>query len=418
MKKKILFFSAYLILSAAIFAQDIDDLIELVRVNGYQNEYGKFEKESLGVEKEKIDRTNRDGISLDIDSEHKDYRDSDEDSSETTAELKYDFLILDATYDNLDGDSSAAVGVEKDLKDLIYSEKSHEMKNFIYEQEQRLNEVSENMDNEIIELIELYREYKDAELQIEFEKSLIPSLLAELETVEKKYELGTGTEFDYKYALMSLENQKNDISNLEDEIEKLRKSFYLKYRLEVKSGYLEDFDGEIELDQESFAHIGERDMENLDLDEKISQENLKYSKYENKMPSIELGTQYELEDEYWTVYLSLSKNIFEYDDDSKLEEINLQELALKKKELEKNTEDDRASYWDEYKTLKKELENLEREFEVKELEYRIDKKKYDIGTKDFIDYRETYDEYRELNVEYINKKNELYAFIEKLKYRR
>ena len=418
MKKKILFFSVYLILSAAILAKDVDDLIEFVKENGYQSEYGEFEKESLAVEKEKIDRMNKDGVSVEVDSEYADYRDSEEDISETTAKLQYDFLILDATYDNLDGDSSAAVGVEKDLKDLIYSEKSHEMKNFTYEQEQRLNEVSENMDNEIIELIELYREYKDAELQLEFEKSLIPTLQVELETVEKKYELGTGTEFDYKYALMSLENQKNDISSLEDELEQLRESFYLKYKLELKEGDLEDFAGDTELGQENFSHIGERDMENLELDEKISQENLKYSKYEDKMPSIEVGTQYELEDEYWRVYLSVSKNIFEYDDESELEEINQQELAVEKKELEKSNEDDRASYWNEYKSLKKEFENLEKEFEVKELEYRIDKKKYEIGTKDFVDYRETYDEYRELNVDYIKKKNELYAFIEKLKYRR
>ena len=41
-----------------------------------------------------------------------------------------------------------------------------------------------------------------------------------------------------------------------------------------------------------------------------------------------------------------------------------------------------------------------------------------MGTKDFVDYRESYDDYRQINVDYLKKKNELYAFVEKIKYRR
>lgn len=419
MKKKIIFFSVYLLLSAAIFARNLDELVNIIKQNGYQNEYGEFEKESLDVEEKKINRTNRDGISVNLDSKYTDYNGSDnEDLSETTAELQYDFFTFDASYDHLDGDSSAAVGVEKDIKDLIYSEKSHNMEIFQYDKQQSLNTISENIDNEIIDFIDLYQDYKDTELELEFQKSLLPTLEGELEILKKQFELGTGTKFDYEYALMTLENQNADIANLEDEIKKIRESFYLKYRLDIKEGELEDFDGNTELALEDFKHIGERDIENLVLDEKVSQENLDYSKYDNKMPTIEVGTKYELEDEYWTVYLSFSKNLFEYDDTSALEDINLKELEVKKEELQKSNENDKLSYWNEYKTLSKEFYNLERELSVKELEYKIDKKKYEMGTKDFVDYRESYDDYRQINVDYLKKKNELYAFVEKIKYRR
>ncbi len=419
MKKRIIFFSVYLLLSVASFAKNLDELVNVIKQNGYQNEYGEFEKESLDVEEKKIKRTNRDGASLSVDSRYTDYsNDDDEDASKTSAEVKYDFLIFDASYDHLDGDSSVAVGLEKDMKDLIYSKKSHNTEVFQYEKQQRLNGISENVDNEIIDFIELYKEYKDVELEIEFQKSLIPTLEAELEILKKKFDLGTGTELDYRYALMTLENQKSDIANLESELKKINQSFYLKYRLDVKEGELDDFDGSTELQLEDFEYIGERDSENLVLDEKISSENLDYSRYDSRIPNIDVGTKYELEDEYWTVYLSFSKNLFEYGDTSKLEEINLKELEVKKEELQKSNENERASYWNEYKTLSKEFQNLERELSVKELEYRIDKKKYEMGVKEFTDYRDTYDDYRQLKVNYLKKKNELYAFVEKIKYRR
>ncbi|WP_319201817.1 TolC family protein [uncultured Ilyobacter sp.] len=415
--KKLTILSLSMILSLHSYALTLDEMIKDVEKRGYSKEFKEFEENRLEIEKIKIDRINRDGIDLEAESDYSDSDDGKEFDSSLTA--TYDFFKYYAEFDHEDGESEEELfGVEKDLRDIFYSEKKYSSAVFSYDKDYRLNIEEETIEEEVLGLITLYQNYMDKKLELELKEKLHPRLVKDMENLKKEVEIGTGTEFDYRYSEMLVENSISDIEQLKKDIEKLKVDFYDLYKVDTLDEEIENLAEIPNLEKEDFNGIGERSVENSKLLIEKSKENYKYSKYENKWPSLTAGTFYDTVSDGWVVSLELSKTLFEYDDTSNLYQLEIQELELERDREVENSKNLKKDFENQYYTLVKDLQNLERENKLFEMKYEIYKMKYEQGSDSYINYAEKYDEYVENSVELERKRNELNALIYEIKYRR
>ena len=67
---------------------------------------------------------------------------------------------------NYNSEDEAVYGIEKSLKDLIYSESKNQLKQLEYTKEIDRIDYKKNLETQKIDLLNLYKEYKNSELEI------------------------------------------------------------------------------------------------------------------------------------------------------------------------------------------------------------------------------------------------------------
>lgn len=413
MKKKFIYLF-FLLSSVNLMGVTLDDLIYELESGGYSREFRGLEEDSLRIEERKIELIDRDGIEVDGSSSYSDDNRGRGASSDLSA--KYDIFKYQGSYDHERGDTQRElIGIEKDLKDLFYSERRYESTLFDYTSRYRLNLEDARLEEDTLGLISLYREYMDALLELRLKNELLPGLQGEYEAIRKHFEVGTGTEVDYRYSEVRLINAESEIAQLEDDIKKLRKDFYENYRISLGEREIERVVPSFS--EDSLGTIGSRDLENIDLQLKQARENYSYSKYDNKWPEINAGSFYDSVNDGWLVSLSLNKVLFEYDDTSELFLVEAERLQVEYEQKEKSVAGLRRDYENRYTSLTRETENLKRQRDVDEMKYNIYRLMYEQGTKSYIDYVEQYDEFVSSSIAYDKKSNELDALVYEIKYR-
>lgn len=414
MKKiSILFLS--LSLALQVHAMTLDDMIKTLQTKGYSNSFKELETDRLNIEETKVNLIDRDGVDIDADSEY--YNDSEKFDSSLSAQ--YDIFKYSADYNHATGETEKElIGIEKELKDIFFSDREYETNIFSYDKKYRLNIENEEVEEEILAVISLYQTYMDTKLELDLKEKLHPGLLSDMEKLKKEFELGSGTEFDYMYSQMLVDNSTTDIKQLKIDIEKLKVDFYDLYKIDLTGKEVEYFPPAEKLEKETFENIGKRDLENSDLMLEKSKENYRYSKYDNKWPDITAGTFYDTVDDQVVLSLELEKTLFEYDDTSDLYEVEINELELEKEKTLNEVENLRKDFENRYSSLLKEVENFKRENIISKRKYEIYKLKYEQGSESYTDYIEKYDEYVENSISLEKKNNELNALIYEIKYRR
>lgn len=413
MKKKYLLFFIILC-SVNSFGVTLDDLIGELESDGYSREFKELEIKDLNIEEEKINLIDRDGVDLSGDSYY--FDDDNGKEFESSVSAKYDFLKYEGTYDHENGRTDRELfGVEKNLKDLLYSERSYRTNLFQYQREYRLNLEKERLEEDIIGLIELYRSYMDTLLELQLRETLLPSLESEYEVNKKHFEVGTGTEVDYKYSRVRFLNAKADIEQLEKDLAKLRLDFYEDYK--VSLGEREIKKVQMEFSENYIGNIGTRDLENIRLLKDEASENYSYSKYDNKWPDLNAGSYWDTVSDGWLLSLGFNKTLFEYDDTSDLLLVEKERLQVEYLQKQNEVAGLQRNYENRYASLTKESESLRRQQEVDEMKYEIYKLMYEQGTKSYIDYVEKYDDYVDSSIALDKKVNELDALIYEIKYK-
>lgn len=413
--KKIYIIFLSLSLTLQIHAMTLDDMIRDIQTKGYSNDFKELETNRLNIEETKVNLTDRDGVDIEADSDY--YNESEE--FDSTFSAQYDIFKYSAEYDHATGDTDEElIGVEKELKDIFFSDRKYETNIFSYDKEYRLNLENEDVEEEILAVISLYQTYMDTKLELDLKEKLHPGLISDMEKLKKEFELGAGTEFDYMYSQMLVENSTSDIKQLNEDIKKLKTDFYDLYKIDLSGEEIEYFSPAEKLEKEIFENIGKRDLENSDLLLEKSKENYKYSKFDNKWPDITAGAFYDTVDGQVVVSLQLEKTLFEYDDSSQLYEVEINELQLEKEKTLNEVNNLRKDFENKYSSLLKEVSNLKRENNILEKKYEIYKLKYEQGSESYTDYIEKYDEYVENSITLEQKNNELNALIYEIKYRR
>lgn len=147
-----------------------------------------------------------------------------EDAFETTGRVQYGPVYFEGTQ-NYNSEDEAVFGIEKSLKDLIYSDSKSQLKQLEYTKEMDRLDYMKNLETQKINLLNLYKEYKNSELEIAIKKSGIDKLLVEEKKMKKSYELGAVPKIELDSIQYSIKNMQLEIEVLKRNMAKLREKF-------------------------------------------------------------------------------------------------------------------------------------------------------------------------------------------------
>ena len=308
------------------------------------------------------------------------------------------------------------IGVSKTLNDYFgYSDNNYNKKtNQISRNIQKItNETTKN--SEIRDLIDLYKNYKNKEKEIEQEALTMEDTKKDYVIQEKKYEVGTASKYDYELAKNEYENSQLKYENLGRELQILREQFTI-YNIKLpEKGKLDDLK-KVELKKDDFYGLRLSEAETIELNTQLNAEQLKKEIIDYKYPKLTGDIGYSLKNHSVVAGLSVSKSFKRYNDtveDLKNEADKLKlQYEQKKNELISNVGQQMITYTT-YQTNELTAENT---MNIKKREYEIYAKKYELGVDTYSNYVEKRNNYKKAVMDYETAKNELAAFTKKIKY--
>ena len=308
------------------------------------------------------------------------------------------------------------IGISKELNDYFgYSDnKYNKSTNDISRNIQKINnETTKN--SEIRDLIDLYKDYKNKEKEIEQEKLTLEDSKRDYAIQSEKWNLGTTTLYDFELAKTEYENSQLKYENLERELKILGEKFMIyNVKLPEKSE-LEDLK-KVELKKEDFYDLRLSEAESIELNGKLNDEKLRKESIDYKYPKLTADFGYSLKNHSVVFGLGVTKTFKRYNDtieDLKNEKEKLElQYAQKKNELLSNVGQQMITYTT-YETNEITAENT---MNITKRNSEIYAKKYELGVDTFENYVEKRNEYRKAVKDYEKAKNELAAFTKKIKY--
>ena len=308
------------------------------------------------------------------------------------------------------------IGISKTLNDYFgYSDNNYNKKtNQISRNIQKItNETTKN--SEIRDLIDLYKNYKNKEKEIEQEALTMEDTKKDYAIQAKKYEVGTASKYDYELAKNEYENSQLKYENLGRELQILGEQFTI-YNVKLpEKGKLDDLK-KVELKKDDFYGLRLSEAETIELNTQLNAEQLKKEMIDYKYPKLTGDIGYSLKDHSVVAGLSVSKSFKRYNDtveDLKNEADKLKlQYEQKKNELMSNVGQQMITYTT-YQTNELTAENT---MNIKKREYEIYSKKYELGVDTYSNYVEKRNNYKKAVMDYETAKNELAAFTKKIKY--
>ncbi|MEG0300686.1 MAG: TolC family protein [Cetobacterium sp.] len=411
MKKGIFLFC---LIVQTVFSKSVslDNLIDELNKTSYENEIYKV-KEKRDLEREKVYKLDSlNGVNVEVENEY-----SDEDNVyKTKGRVKYADFYID-TEKWKDDDSSYSYGVEKNIKDLIFSKSDSNLEKLRLSKKVELIEFENNLQLQKIELINLYRDYKEVQLEITIRENALKILSGEKKILQKSYEMGATSKIDLDSLVYSYKNIELEIGNLKKEIFNIRKQFFYSFKIDLKDKELEDMNASILNLDRYIAKIGERDTEKARLEKEIVEKNVKYLDYSNKMPELYLGVERDEKIDENRVYLKVSKDIFYKDLELMDEKSSLTEKEIKLSQKTLDVKSERLRYERELYSLIKNLEVTSNDRALEESKYNIKKLENQLGKIRYLDVMESFNDYLELKIKEEKSKNNLNAFVYELKIR-
>lgn len=326
-------------------------------------------------------------------------------------EIKYGILY----YKNEYNFTKNKIGISKALNDLIYSDYKYnlEVNNLKKEKQKIRNEATKNL--EIRNLIDLYKNYKNKEYELEQEKISLEGKKKDYTILQKKYEIGDASKYDYDLAEYEYKVKQLRVDNLEKELKIYGEQFIL-YNVTLNSNdKLEDLKM-IELSKEDFYNLRLSEVDSLKIDSELNNLETKKQTFEYKYPKVTADANYNFETKNATVGIGITK-IFKVEN-SVIENLKIESEKLKKEYDQKKNEliSNVGRQMINYTTLQTNEIIKRKTVEITRENYEIFKKKYELGTDSFSNYVEKRNTYEKAKIDYIIAKNELAAFTQQIKY--
>lgn len=333
-----------------------------------------------------------------------------EDAFETTGRVQYGPIYFEGTK-NYNSEDEAVYGIEKSLKDLIYSESKNQLKQLEYTKEIDRIDYKKNLETQKIDLLNLYKEYKNSELEIEIKKSGIEKLSVEEKKMKKSYELGAVAKIELDSIQYSIKNMQLEIDVLKRNLLKLKEKFAYDFGIEIGDNSLQEIVPPSKNFDIYVEEYGKKDIELLEFQKRKIEENIKYLNYDNTMPDITLGVEHSNKYDGNRVVLKFSKKLFDLNIDLENEKDNLlqQEINLQQKINER--EGEKLTILNNYENYLKEYEVNKNNSELELSKYNIKKLEYSLGKVDYIEVMEYFNSYINYEVAKEKAKNNLNGYI-------
>ena len=235
------------------------------------------------------------------------------------------------------------------------------------------------------------------------------------------YDVGLGSLYDSELSKVNFENASNNIIfydyKMKNIIEEIRKNYNIN--ILASDDTLKEFtEKSYDINNEYFNSIYDTNLKNSEIALKKSEEELKYLKDDDKIPSVVAGANYDIDNKepYFTV--SVSKTFDSYKEDIKLNELEVEKNKISYNKLLSNKDITIATSKVAYAELLKDYYNLSRQVYITEKQYEIYKVKEDTGLATYDERIEKYQDYQNAVLSYNKKRNELLAYKYKIEYRK
>ena len=412
-KFQVLFVS--FILGLRSFAVSVDDLIAEYEKNSYTTKINEKNMKKYDIKEKALKNGDWNEVSVNSDENYSLHGQANGLTMDNN--VKYGNFYYKNSYNFRTKElTENKIGISKTLNDYFgYSDNSYNKRtNQISRDIQKItNETTKN--GEIRDLIDLYKNYKNKQKEIEQEALTVDDTKKDYAIQTKKYEVGTASQYDYELAKTEYENSQLKYDNLGRELKILGEQFMI-YNVKLpEKEKLDDLKKE-ELKKEDFYELRLSEAEAIELNTKLNEEQIKKENIDYKYPKLTGDLGYSLKDHSVVARLSVSKTFKRYNDtieDLKNEKEKLElQYEQKKNELVSNVGQQMITYTT-YQTNELTAENT---MNIKKKEYEIYAKRYELGVDTYSNYVEKRNNYKKAVIDYETAKNELAAFTKKIKY--
>ena len=413
--KKIMALPMMMIFGILSYGTNVDDLILQYEKNSYTTKINEKSMKKFDIKDKALKNGDWNEITVNSDNNYTLHSEANGLTMENN--VKYGIFYYRNGYNFRSKEvTQNKIGISKTLNDYFgYSDNNYNKKtNQISRNIQKItNEATKN--SEIRDLIDLYKNYKNKEKEIEQEALTMEDTKKDYAIQAKKYEVGTASKYDYELAKNEYENSQLKYENLGRELQILGEQFTI-YNVKLpEKGKLDDLK-KVELKKDDFYGLRLSEAETIELNTQLNAEQLKKEMIDYKYPKLTGDIGYSLKDHSVVAGLSISKSFKRYNDtveDLKNEADKLKlQYEQKKNELMSNVGQQMITYTT-YQTNELTAENT---MNIKKREYEIYSKKYELGVDTYSNYVEKRNNYKKAVMDYETAKNELAAFTKKIKY--
>ena len=413
--KKVMVFPMMMVFGATSYGTNVDALISQYEKNSYTTKINEKNMKKFDIKDKVLKNGDWNEVTVNSDNNYTLHGEANGLTMENN--VKYGVFYYRNGYNFRSKEvTQNKIGVSKTLNDYFgYSDNNYNKKtNQISRNIQKItNETTKN--SEIRDLIDLYKNYKNKEKEIEQEALTMEDTKKDYVIQEKKYEVGTASKYDYELAKNEYENSQLKYENLGRELQILREQFTI-YNIKLpEKGKLDDLK-KVELKKDDFYGLRLSEAETIELNTQLNAEQLKKEIIDYKYPKLTGDIGYSLKNHSVVAGLSVSKSFKRYNDtveDLKNEADKLKlQYEQKKNELISNVGQQMITYTT-YQTNELTAENT---MNIKKREYEIYAKKYELGVDTYSNYVEKRNNYKKAVMDYETAKNELAAFTKKIKY--
>lgn len=404
--KKIFFI--FLTLNIFVYAEEVtlDNLLDKISKTSYRKEiYDLEEKKTESLKKfYKLDNYN--GIKSSVTTKY----DDTEQIYKTTGRAEFGDLYIEGKR-NHNPENDLIIGVNKNIKNMIFSQNDSNLIKNDLKKEVNKYIFLKNMEEQKISLINLYRDYKNIEFEIQIKKNGLNTLKSEEKTLEKSFELGAIPKIELESLQYSRKNLEIEIYTLEENLKKIKSRFFYDFNIDISDKKLANITPNYKEINEYISTVGYKDIEKLKIEKDITKENIRYLNYDDKIPDFSIGLERDYRVDENRIVFKISKPLFYYNGNLENEKVSYeqQEILLNQK-IEENTaeklkiETTYANYIKEYRVLKNKAELEKNKYEIKKLEYSL-------GKIDYLEVMESFDNYMEYEVSQEKAKNILNSYV-------
>lgn len=402
-------------LSALSYGMDLDTAISEYEKKSYTTKINEANLKTYDIKDKVLKKGSWNEVSISSQNTYENSHTYDGISTDNT--VKYGLFYYKNTYNITNNEMTEnKIGVSKILNDFSKNgDNKYNLKiNNIQRDIQKItNETTKN--SEIRDLIDLYKNYKSKEKEMEQEALSLDDKKKDYVIQAKKYEIGTSAKYDFDLAKTEYETSQLKYENLERELKILKEKFMLYNVTIPENEKLEDIK-KVELKNEDFYKLRLSEAEKIELNENLNNEKLKKETYDYKFPKVTADAGYSIQNKSFTVGVGITKTFKQYNDtleDLKNESEKLKlEYEQKKNEILSNVGQEMLNYTT-YQT--NELIS-KKNMDIAKENYVIYAKKYELGVDTYENYVEKRNAYNKAVIDYEVAKNELAAYTRKIKY--
>ena len=412
--KKTSIISLFVLISILNYSKSLDDTIKEYEQKSYTRKINELNLRMYDSKNKEYKKGEWNEISITSNNNYSKINISEGITNENV--IKYGMLYYKNGYDFSNNKFlSNKVGISKTLNDLIYNDYKYnlEVNNLEKEKQKITNETAKNL--EIRNLIDLYKNYKNKEYELEQGKISLEGKKKDYTILQKKYEIGDASKYDYDLAEYEYKVKQLEVDNLEKELKIYGEQFIL-YNVALNSNDKLDDLKTIELKKEDFYNLRLSEADSLKIDSELNSLNIKKQTFDYKYPKVTADANYDFETKNATVGIGITK-IFKVQN-STIESLKIESDKLKEEYNQKKNEliSNVGQQMINYTTLQTNEIIKRKAVEITGKDYEIFKKKYELGTDSFANYVEKRNTYEKAKIDYVIAKNELAAFTQQIKY--